>query len=109
MKVIIFKIKKIRYYFKDSIILNKEQIYFSNIDLNVEHGKIEKPIVPTLRIATPVFVNGEKKGIFIININMKAFLEKFQKSSLYDIGLVYDDGNIIVYKDKKHIGAGILI
>jgi hypothetical protein len=62
--------KKTRYYFQDTIKLKKEEYFFSNIDLNVEHGEIQKPIVPTLRIATPVIINDIKYGIIIININI---------------------------------------
>ena len=61
-----------RYYFSDTMELDHEDIYFSPIDLNVEHGKIELPYKPMLRIATPLFDDkGNRKGIFILNLLVK--------------------------------------
>ncbi len=45
------------YYFKDSIGLEKDQIFVSALDLNVENGKVEIPHKPMIRFATPVFDN----------------------------------------------------
>ncbi len=60
--------KKDRYYFKDSIKLNRGMTYYSPIDLNIENGVIEKPFKPMLRVAIPVFdKENEKAGILIIN------------------------------------------
>ena len=43
------------------------QFYASPIDFNQEGGALEKPHVPTLRVAAPVFAtNGERFGILII-------------------------------------------
>ncbi len=58
-----------RYYFRQSIELAPGEIYFSPIDLNVEHGAVEMPWNPTLRLATPVQgTDGTAAGIVIINI-----------------------------------------
>lgn len=94
--------KKNRYYFTDTINKNENEIYYSNIDLNVEKGKIEEPIVPTLRIGTPIIIDNEKKGILIINMNISNFLKKLQDSSLHYVNLIYDDGNVIVTKNNKY-------
>jgi hypothetical protein len=60
--------KSNRYYFKESIILNKNEIYISPLDLNIEYSQIEIPFKPIIRFATPVFNEfGIKTGIFIIN------------------------------------------
>lgn len=94
--------KKNRYYLTDTLHKNENEIYYSNIDLNMEKGKIEKPIVPTLRIGTPIIIDNQKKGILIININISLFLKKLQSSSLHYINLIYDDGNIIVSKNSEN-------
>ena len=47
-----------------------------NIDLNIEHKKIQKPIMPTLRIAKPYYINNDFKGMLIINILRKLFKVK---------------------------------
>jgi len=57
-----------RYYFKQAASLEKDQIYISSFDLNVEHGVIEKPLKPILRFAIPVFDQaGARRGIIILN------------------------------------------
>lgn len=94
--------KKGRYYFEDTLKKNSDEIYYSNIDLNVENNKIELPIVPTLRIAKTLIVDNKKMGIVILNINIKSFLEDLQKSNLHDVSLIYEDSNIIVSKDIKY-------
>ncbi len=81
-----------RYYFNNIMSLNTEEFWYSKIDLNVEHGVIEKPIKPVLRVGTPVFHNDKKIGILIINIFMNQFLHELNKSIHYDIYLLDKDG-----------------
>ncbi|MCK3685830.1 sensor histidine kinase [Maribellus sp. YY47] len=60
--------KKHRPYFTNTIRLNKGEIYVSPFDLNTENKKIEVPLKPILRFATPMFnEKGEKEGILILN------------------------------------------
>jgi PAS domain-containing protein len=60
--------KSNRYYFRESQALRQGAIYLSYFDLNVEHGRIEFPIKPILRLATPVFDRqGQRQGILILN------------------------------------------
>jgi|GEM_PF-900476 len=64
--------KSERYYFEAANALLPGELYISRIDLNVEHGQIELPPRPMLRIATPVADSDrERRGIIIINIAMK--------------------------------------
>jgi diguanylate cyclase (GGDEF)-like protein len=65
-----------RYYFKEAIELAAGNIYLSPLDLNVERGKIERPIRPTIRLATPVVDDyGTRQGIVIINYSPEALLQ----------------------------------
>jgi hypothetical protein len=60
--------KSNRYYFSESIILNKGDIYMSPFDLNIESGSVEFPYKPMIRLATPVFCKNERKlGIVVLN------------------------------------------
>ncbi len=93
--------KKGRYYFEDTL-KNKDNIYYSNIDLNVEHGEIQRPIVPTLRLATSIMINGKAEGIIILNINLTKFLIDLQNSPLHYVNLIYDDGEIIINKESAY-------
>lgn len=71
--------KKERYYFKESIKLGPGQVYISPLDLNIENNKIEHPIKPMIRIATPVYDRQNKKqGIVIINYLADHLMEKLK-------------------------------
>ncbi len=57
-----------RYYFLETMALDQGEFYISPFDLNIEKNKIEQPIKPMIRFATPVFdTSGKKKGIVILN------------------------------------------
>jgi diguanylate cyclase (GGDEF)-like protein len=74
--------KEDRYYFKNSIKLNKGEIFMSYFDLNVEDKKIELPYKPVLRFATPVFdKSGKKQGIVIVNYLGKNIINDIRKNS----------------------------
>jgi len=66
-----------RYYFKDTILLGKDEIFVSPFDVNIEHGAIELPIKPMLRVGTPVFdITGSKRGILLLNYLGSDLLDK---------------------------------
>ena len=72
-----------RYYFKECIRLGRGDIFLSPMDLNVEHGRIEQPVRPVLRIGTPVFDSaGRKRGIVLINYDAKPLLERIRKTGI---------------------------
>ncbi len=57
-----------RYYFEETFQMDKNEIYASPFDLNVEQGQIEQPIKPMIRVGMPVFdKHNQKRGIVIIN------------------------------------------
>lgn len=57
-----------RYYFTDAIKLNKNNIYISPFDLNIEDGVIETPYKPMIRLAIPVYNEmGIKQGLIVLN------------------------------------------
>lgn len=71
--------KSDRYYFQSAITLAQGEIYISPLDLNMEQGKIEEPVVPTIRFATPVYDGyGEKRGVLIINYTPIELLQKIK-------------------------------
>ena len=60
--------KSSRYYFSETIQLLRGQVYFSDIDLNMENGRVEQPFRPMVRLAIRVFDNnGVGRGIVVIN------------------------------------------
>lgn len=96
--------KKDRYYFTESISLNKNDIYMSDLDLNVEAGKIEEPVKPMIRFATPVFKDGKKIGILILNYLGEDLLHKLMVSFKFfdvDIIILNQDGYWILNSNDK--------
>jgi two-component system C4-dicarboxylate transport sensor histidine kinase DctB len=92
--------KSNRYYFTDTKNLKKNQVWLSPIDLNKEFGKIERPLVPTIRIITPIFLNKIKKGILVINLDMTTILKKLENPLIFTLSLVDKDGEILWHADK---------
>ncbi len=57
-----------RYYFHDTLVMDRGQVFFSPLDLNIERGAVEIPEKPMIRVGIPVFDNdGNKKGIILLN------------------------------------------
>jgi PAS domain S-box-containing protein len=88
------------YYFEAANALLPGELYISRIDLNEERGQIEMPPRPMLRIATPV-VDGNRKrrGVIIINIEMKYLLNLVrapgQSEQTVDYLLVNKQGDLL--------------
>ena len=71
-----------RYYFKHSINLDHAQIYLSPLDLNIENGRVERPLKPVMRLATPVFnKDGDRNGVLILNYLGKPMLDRLRQTS----------------------------
>ncbi|BCN92485.1 hypothetical protein THMIRHAM_02700 [Thiomicrorhabdus immobilis] len=69
--------KSHRDYFIESSKLNNQSIFISEFDLNIEFGRIEVPIKPTIRIASPVFDKQDNRiGLIVINFNGNYLLEQ---------------------------------
>lgn len=68
-----------RYYFSDTLALDRNRIYFSPLDLNIENGEIEQPFKPMLRVGMPVFVPDADKpaGILVLNYLAAHLLKHF--------------------------------
>ena len=91
-----------RYYFKKVFSLNKDEYWMSRLDLNVEHGRIEKPYKPVIRMGTPVYSGKKKAGILVVNVFMKKLLEQLASSKLYHVYIVDKDGYFILHPDPKY-------
>ena len=74
--------KSDRYYFQDTIGLNRGEVYISPFDLNIENNAIELPLKPMLRFATPTFgADGEKSGIVCINYLGALLIQNFKRTA----------------------------
>jgi signal transduction histidine kinase len=70
-----------RYYFADTISLEQGEVYVSPLDLNIEHGEIERPLKPMIRFGTPVYdATGDKRGIVLLNYLGGQLLEQLAEA-----------------------------
>jgi len=68
-----------RYYFIDTIKLNKDEVFISPLDLNIEDGEIEQPLKPMIRLGSPIFDrSGQKQGVVLINYTATKLLDRFK-------------------------------
>jgi len=95
-----------RYYFKNCIKTDKEGIYISNLDLNVEFGKVVVPHIPVIRFSKPLRdSSGKLKGVLVINYDGKKFIKSFgnyfhESKELLNISLIDNNGYYLYNKDK---------
>lgn len=69
------------YYFKEGMRLKPGEVYISPLDLNVEHGKVEAPRKPVLRLVTPISSgDGRPRGVLVANIAARTLLDAFTAS-----------------------------
>ncbi len=72
--------KRQRDYFEKTMLAEKGEIYISELDLNIEHGQIEVPFNPVIRLATPFFDKaGSKQGIVVINLMAESLLQELAR------------------------------
>jgi hypothetical protein len=94
-----------RYYFIDTMQLDKQAIFVSPFDLNIEKGQVEMPFKPMIRFGTPLFSsNGDKNGAIILNFLGAELINKLKRISNQSAGqimLLNRDGYWLVAPDKK--------
>ena len=79
--------KKGRYYFDDTLRLSRNEVFVSPLDLNIERGKIERPLKPMIRFGMPVFgSDGQKKGIVLLNFLSETLLTDFNRVAMNSNG-----------------------
>ncbi|MDH5749879.1 MAG: ATP-binding protein [Rhodospirillales bacterium] len=79
--------KSDRYYFKHSIAADQGTVFISPMDLNIEHGEIEKPFKPIIRFGIPVYDSGNnKKGVLVINYLGSILLSRLKEALAQSIG-----------------------
>lgn len=94
-----------RYYFVETMKLGKDQLYISPLDLNIEHGKIETPFKPMIRVGRPVIIDkGEKVGIVVINYKASVLLDKlgqWSNDALGSLSLLNQDGYYLFTENSE--------
>lgn len=98
--------KSKRYYFKETVALSEGEVFISPLDLNVEHGEIEQPLKPMIRLGTPVYDRqGEKRGILILNYLAQNLLDKlsYSSSQAQEISLINANGYWLMHPDQSRV------
>ena len=86
--------KGARNYFLKASKLDGEQVYFSSIELNREHGEIQEPRQLVVRAASPIFdpSSGERYGVLLINKQFNGTLRTLASLVDHDRHLLMVDG-----------------
>jgi len=75
-----------RYYFKETIKLDRGEVYVSPFDLNIENKEVEQPIKPMIRFAVPMFdKSNQRRGILVVNYLGENLLKDFRREA--DVGI----------------------
>ncbi len=124
------QLKSNRYYFKETLALGMGEVYVSPMDLNMEHGQVEKPHKPMIRLSTPVFNNeGQKRGILVLNYmgarliaEVKAISESYPGTAMLlgpngrslldsnpeaELGIRLEGGRILTPVDTRAAGVSV--
>lgn len=73
--------KSKRYFFRDAIKLDRDEVFISPLDLNIEHDQLEVPYKPMIRFGMPVFDStGRKRGIVLLNYLGEELLQHFRSA-----------------------------
>ncbi len=95
--------KSHRYYFKDAMLVEAPDVYFSKIDLNVENSKVVEPYQPTVRAAIKTSIkDGMRPGVLIINFDLSRLLKNIHKindNSGIDFYITDSEGYWIINPD----------
>lgn len=70
--------KSARGYFADTMAIETGQVFISAMDPNMEHGVVEVPYKPVVRLATPIDdAAGRRRGVVVLNVHGSHFVGNF--------------------------------
>lgn len=79
--------KSQRYYVREAQTFQPGKIYASPIDLNLEHGEIERPYKPMLRLVmTLANSQGMRRGLLVLNVKADAILDDLARHARLNQG-----------------------
>lgn len=93
--------KSDRYYFKILSSLDKNKIWHSNLDLNIENGQVEIPYKPIFKVGIPIFHNNKFEGVIIINVLINDLLNMIGNSATFDHYIIDKDQNYIYHPNNN--------
>lgn len=94
--------KSQRDYFKLSQNIESGEILTTKIDLEVEHGKLVQPYIPTLRLSTPVSSGTGRIGFLITNLDLWYIADRLSYSTDKNLNLeILDESGFFLSSDDK--------
>ncbi|MEW6766249.1 MAG: EAL domain-containing protein [Pseudomonadota bacterium] len=93
-----------RPYVRETLALPKGSLYLSPVDLNQEHGGIEVPHNPVLRMATPLYSStGAVFGLLVVNLAYGPVLERVSALSPRDAQLYVtnNQGDLLLAPERE--------
>lgn len=90
-------------YFMETMKLKEDEVYYSEVNLNREHGVIQIPHTPVFRIATPVYdMQKRVRGVVVINVLAETMFTNIRTAIGGTIKYVINqDGYFFVHPDKS--------
>lgn len=94
--------KSQRDYFKLSQNIESDEILTTKIGLEVEHGKLVQPYIPTLRLSTPVSSGSGRIGFLITNLDLWYIADRLSYSTDKNLNLeILDESGFFLSSDDK--------
>ncbi|MBF0264205.1 MAG: response regulator [Gammaproteobacteria bacterium] len=93
-------------YFTETKNLNLDEVYVSQMELNVEFGKIIYPLVPIVHFTAAIYdKNGDKRGVAIINAYADHIIESLSihQQHVKSRILINNDGYYLHHKNKDKL------
>jgi len=89
-------------YVSETIKLSQGEAYYSDVSLNREHGVIQQPHQPVLRLATPVHINHEPVGLIVINISTEKLFSRIKSEKNGTQRSIVDQRGYYLKHDNPH-------
>ncbi|NII10617.1 response regulator [Oleiagrimonas sp. C23AA] len=93
------------YYVKAIRQLPPGQLYISPMDLNVEHGRVQQPWLPTIRVGAGVFdADGMQKGMVVVNLDGRGLIAQLRQDAGLAVGsmwLLDRDGHWLIGPSRE--------
>lgn len=92
-------------YSSNTIAIPNGDVYFSKIGLAKHNGQVQEPLLPLLRVSTPIsnLTNGKVFGYVVIDVDFGMFAKELQSTSLRDINLYIAnyEGDYIIHPEQS--------
>ena len=94
-----------RYYFTDAADAPPDAVCISAFDLNMENGRVERPLKPMIRFSQPIFGDdGRFLGVVVLNYLGRQVIDRIRRESRFsggDLMLVRTDGYWLLNADPQ--------